>query len=259
MFSLLSLSRGAAWFEVVYHAGIGAAVLWLLGWRSRYITPLCYVLWRALDDRNPILADGGDNLTALLLFYACFADVSARWSLDARARPRSEARTLFEKCAGMIHNTAFAAMLAQVCVLYAVAGLTKVQGETWRDGTAVYYAFRTAEFAWPGLSERIYADPFVVTVLSYATVGLQIAFPFCVALHAGARRVVLAIAVSFHIGTAALMGLLTFGSFMIAADLLFVPEQDFRRMGRLLQRIASWFRVIYSRRRDCRGPRSATG
>lgn len=229
-FPLLSLSRSVVWFEVVYHMGIVACVLWLLGWRTRIITPICYVLWRSLDDRNPLLADGGDNLTALLLFYACFADVSARWSMDARARPRTAPSTVVAKCAGMLHNTALLAMLAQVCVLYGVAGLTKVQGATWQDGTAIYYAFRTAEFAWPGYSDLVYANPFVVTVLSYATVAVQVSFPFCVTLHATARRVVLALAIGFHVGTATFMGLVTFAGFMIAADLLLVPEKDFEQL-----------------------------
>lgn len=236
-FPLLRVSHSIAWFEIVYHAGILAALLWLCGVRTRFTTPACYVLWRSLDDRNPLLADGGDNLAGLLLFYACFADVSARWSLDARARPRSEPTTVVQKCAGMLHNTALLAMLAQVCLLYAVAGLTKVQGVTWQDGTSIYYAFRTAEFAWPGYSEIIYANPFVLTALSYATVAIQVSFPFCVVLHATARRVVLVLAIGFHLGTAAFMGLVTFASFMLAADLLFLEERDFERLGRLLRRL----------------------
>lgn len=253
-FPLLSLSRSYLWFEAVYHAGIVAAVLWLLGWRTRLVTPICYVLWRCLDDQNPLLADGGDNLAALLMLYACFADVSARWSLDARARPRKPKDTLLQKCTGMVHNTALLTMLAQVCVLYGVAGLTKVQGETWRDGTAIYYAFRTADFAWPGYSNLVYANPFVVTTLSYATVAIQIAFPFCVALHARARRVILALAIGFHLGTAAFMGLVTFASFMISADLLFVPDEDFQRFDRLLRRISNGARGLWARRFDLQGP-----
>jgi antimicrobial peptide system SdpB family protein len=239
-FPLLRLSHSIAWFEIVYHAGLIAAVLWLLGFRTRIVTPICYVLWRSLDDRNPLLADGGDNIASLLLFYACFADVSARWSADARARPRSEPVTLLQKVAGMLHNTALLAMLAQVCLLYAVAGLTKVQGATWQDGTAIYYAFRTAEFAWPGYSEIVYADPFILTFLSYLTVAVQVSFPFCVTLNATTRRVVLFLAIGFHLGTAAFMGLVTFAGFMIAADLLFVEERDLEHVGRLLRRLSGY-------------------
>lgn len=245
-FPLLGLSRSALWFEVVYHAGILAAFLWTAGWRTRIVTPICYALWRSLDDRNPLVADGGDNLTALLLFYACFADVSARWSLDARARPRTPPVTTLQKSAGMLHNTALLAMLAQICLLYSVAGLTKVQGAAWRDGTAIYYAFRTAEFAWPGRSELVYSSPYLTTLLSYMTVGLQVAFPFCVTLHAGARRVILTLAILFHFGIAAFMGLVTFASFMIAADLLFVSDEDYTRIGQLLRRLRDRARVVLS-------------
>lgn len=247
-FPWLGWGRSYVWFEFVYHAGIVSAVLWLLGWRTRYVTPILYVLWRSLDDRNPLLADGGDNLVALLMFYACFADVSARGSLDARFHPRREPLTLFDKCAGMLHNAALLAMLVQVCVLYAVAGLTKVQGTAWRDGTAIYYAFRTAEFSWPGFSEFVYSSPIVVTILSYATVAVQISFPFCVTLNAHSRRVILLLAIGFHLGVGAFMGLVTFASFMIAADLLFIPDEDYQRWGGYLTRLRIRCTELYGRR-----------
>jgi antimicrobial peptide system SdpB family protein len=256
--ALFQVSRSYVYFEALYHLGIVTAVLWLLGVRARLVTPLCYVLWRSLDDRNPLLADGGDNLTALLMLYACFADVSARFSLDARSRPRREPTTLLQKSAGMLHNTALAAMAVQVCLVYAVAGLTKIQGETWQDGTAIYYAFRSAEFAWPGFSEKVYASPYVVNVLSYAAVAFQVAFPFCVALNARARRVVLAMAIGFHLGIAAFMGLVTFAAFLIAADLLLVSDEDYQRIARILRRLGGSGRAFYMWRRGPPGQPSAT-
>jgi hypothetical protein len=84
-------------------------------------------------------------------------------------------------------------------------------------------------------------------MLSYTTVAVQVAFPFCVTLHAGARRVVLALAIGFHLGTAMFMGLVTFASFMIAADLLFVPAEDYERIGRVLLRIGSRVSAVYAR------------
>ena len=69
----------------------------------------------------------------------------------------------------------------------------------------------------------------------------------CVTLNAQARRVILALAVGFHLGTAAFMGLVTFASFMIAADLLFVPKEDYQRLGSLLRRLSTWFTTLYVR------------
>ena len=241
------LGTSMTWFEVVYHLGILVTVLFVLGWRTRFITPVCYVLWRALDAQNPSLADGGDNLMHLLMLFACFANVSGRWSMDAKRAAVESPPTLLSKCAGMLHNAALLAMLVQVCVVYAVAGLTKVQGESWRDGTAIYFAFRKAEFAWPGWSEKIYANAFIVTALSYMTVAFQIAFPFCVVLDARARRVVLAMAIGFHLGVGAFMGLVTFASFMIAGDLLFVPEEDFARIASWLHRAGDWRKLGFAR------------
>jgi hypothetical protein len=41
--------------------------------------------------------------------------------------------------------------------------------------------------------------------------------------------VILLLAIGFHLGTGAFMGLVTFASFMIAADLLFIPDEDYQR------------------------------
>jgi hypothetical protein len=97
----------------------------------------------------------------------------------------------------------------------------------------------------------------VVNVLSYATVAFQIAFPFCVALNARARRVMLAMAIGFHLGIAAFMGLVTFAAFMISADLLLVPDEDYQRIAMTLRRIGGWGKAIYLRRRTPPGQPSA--
>src|SRR5262249_13883565 len=64
-----------------------AAVFLLVG---RQTPPACFLAWvmlTGIDNRNPLVIDGGDDLLRMLLFWGMFLPLSARWSVDARALP----------------------------------------------------------------------------------------------------------------------------------------------------------------------------
>jgi hypothetical protein len=230
--SIYAWSADPAFFELTFHLGVVTAVLWLLGIHTRWLTPAQLVFWFSLLQRNPLVPDGGDNLMSLLLFYALFADLDQHF---ACIRPRPSLRSLLADAAAVAHNVAIIAITVQVCLVYAVAGLTKVQGETWRNGTALYYALRASEFYLPGVSELLWSNASALTLASYVTVFFQISFPYFVVL--GARtRVFAAIAgCCFHVAIIGMMGLVTFGLFMIAGDLVLMTDREYRRFGAWLR------------------------
>jgi hypothetical protein len=84
-FSLYALSRSDLWFELVFHVGIVISLLVVVGFRTRVIVPIHYVLIWSIFQRNPSLLDGGDNLLYLVLLYLIAVDCSAHFSLDARS------------------------------------------------------------------------------------------------------------------------------------------------------------------------------
>jgi hypothetical protein len=80
-----------------------------------------------------------------------------------------------------------------------------------------------------------------VTALTYGTVALQLSFPFMFFSSRRARRVALASTALFHLGTAVLMGLVTFAAFMISIELSLVSDRDYRA-------VASWAGRLWRRR-----------
>jgi hypothetical protein len=90
-FSLYHLSTSIVWFEVLYHLGIAVAMAWVLGWRTRLLSPVNYLLWRSMHNRFPHLWDGGDNLMAIVLLYALFADVGTHFSFGLPCARRNTA------------------------------------------------------------------------------------------------------------------------------------------------------------------------
>ncbi|WP_437944930.1 HTTM domain-containing protein [Sorangium sp. So ce296] len=240
-FSIYVLSRSPLYFEVVFHLGVLFAALWVVGFRTRLMSLLTYVgLW-SLHQRNPVLLDGGDNVVRLALLYGIFAELGAHFSLDAdRLRAQRERGGEIERLKAMVHNAAILACAVQVCLVYGVAGLYKVQGELWQNGTALYYITRVGEFTWPGHSEGLYHSVALVTALTYATVAFQLGFPFLFALNRHTRRLALAGAFLFHAGIAVMMGLGTFAAFMISVELALVSDAEYRAIGALSRRLLSF-------------------
>jgi hypothetical protein len=200
------------------------AVLVALGWRARWTVPLLLVGWTALTAINPLIADQGDNISRILLVYLCFADTSARWSLDARARGRGT-----DPLRNVAHNAAVLAVGAQICLAYVLSGLFKLQGAEWRDGSAVYYPLLLPQFRpWPALADLIAGSGWLVAVATWGTLALQLAFPLLL-LHRRLRTAAVAGALLMHAGIAVTMGLPFFSLFMMAGDCVFLRDATVAR------------------------------
>jgi hypothetical protein len=126
-------------FAVDGHAAVGAlfllqaliAVLFVLGFHTRLVTVLCWLLLVSLQNRNTLILNAGDTLFRLLLFWGMFLPLGARFSLDAR-----RARTVNEHTS--IVSAATVAYTLQICVVYWFSAALKT-GPSWTDGTALFY------------------------------------------------------------------------------------------------------------------------
>lgn len=83
-FSVLMWSGSTAWFELGYLFAIAAAVMLLVGWRTRTASVLFMVGVLSVQNRNGFIGDGGDNLLHLMSIYLVGTRCGQVWSLDAR-------------------------------------------------------------------------------------------------------------------------------------------------------------------------------
>lgn len=253
-FSVYLWSRAPLYFEVVFHLGILCTALFVIGWRTRLMTLLTFVSLWSLHQRNPALLDGGDNIIRIVLVYALFAELGAFFSLDAdRLRRERERGGALPRIKMMLHGAAILAFALQMCLVYGVAGLYKVQGEMWQNGTALYYITRVGEFNWPGHSDHLYRSVALVTAATYATVAFQLSFPFLFFMHRYTRRLALGGAILFHTGIGIFMGLVTFAAFAMSVELALVSDAEYRAIAAWLRRLvqsqawrSSW-RLLRSR------------
>ena len=219
-------------FDVIYGISIAVAVLYALGWRTRWVGIWLYVLTWSLIKRNPLLRTGGDSIVLAMLPFLLLMNTSAYLSADSRWRGIGEGdRPRAGPFAALLHNVGLFGVMLQLCLIYLFAGVYKLLGEHWPQGTAVYYVLRAPEFTLPGLSELIYLNPVLVPTLTYATLAFELSFPLLV-WSARTRPIAVGAAVVFHLSTAALMGLVVFAAQALVFQCVLVGDRDYRRIWR---------------------------
>lgn len=115
---------------LIWAAGAGIAVAFLLGWHARFAALLLWLFLCSLQNRNILVLSHGDNILRWVVFWSAFLPIGARFSLDERQG----------RGAGPESRVAAFAFLLQIAVIYLFSVLTK-SGPTWRSNyDALYYA-----------------------------------------------------------------------------------------------------------------------
>lgn len=224
---------GVGFFWGWYSFAILLAVAFILGWRARLITPVFFIFYTAINAQNTAIADGGNYFIRIMLIYMIFADISRRWSLDARRKAirGSRAANTETQVGTVLHNLALCLIVAQLCLVYFEAGMYKVQGSMWQNGVAMYYPINSEAYGvFPWLSALLSSNTWVVVLLTYFTVIVQIAFPFLL-FNRITRRIALISILGMHIGIAVVMGLPFFSGIMASADAVLVSAGTWIAIG----------------------------
>lgn len=234
-------------FTMLYLLVAALAVTVLVGYRTRLLLPVFWVLWVSLIELQDMVSDQGDNIFRIALFGMLFADTSGRWSVDAVRRQRANPQgnvparlwhgspVLPPLLANMAHNLVIVTLTCQVVFIYVSGALYKAGGKPWQDGTAVYAPLHVTRFApWPELSDLATAWAPAVAVMTIGSVLVQLFFPGAL-LFRWTRIPILFAMISFHAGIGLLMGLPWFSLGMVAIDSIFVRDITWRR-------IENWFK-----------------
>lgn len=233
-------------FVTWYVAAILLAVAFMIGWKTRFVTPLLFVFYTAINAQNTPISDGGNYFIRIMLIYLIFADLSKRWSLDSWLTNRKAKKKREREFATILHNLSLCLVVAQLCIVYFEAGMYKVQGALWQKGTAMYYPISSEAYGvFPWLSSLITWNAWVVVLITYMTVIIQIAFPFML-LNKLSRRIALVLVLGMHLGIAVVMGLPFFSGIMASADAVLVSSTSWLTVQAWLA--GCWRKVFGGRR-----------
>ena len=101
-----------------------------------------------------------------------------------------------------------------------------MKGETWADGTAMYYVFRLHDFYKFPLPELITENLMVLKLMTWGVLIFEIMAPILIWFRE-TRRYTLALLIVFHLGIEITMNLMMFHWVMIAGWLTFATYEDF--------------------------------
>jgi Vitamin K-dependent gamma-carboxylase len=242
--------KWSIWYHVTSPAGIWIVhigflvvlLLFAIGFCTRVTSVLAWLGLLSYIHRAPTALFGMDTMSNLIMLYLVIAPSGAalsvdrlirRWWLTRRARQAGRPAPVFGPPPPMVSAT-FATRLLQinVCAIYLVSGLSKLQGQSWLSGVAVWYTMANYEFSpmrVPVYMESLrllcsswLAWQIVVTGLTYGTLALEISYAFLI-WNPRLRWVMLAMVTLMHIGIAVCMGLVMFSVMMMIFNLAMVP------------------------------------
>ena len=151
---------GEVWWQIFLFVLAGLIAICLaLGYRSRLMAGLSFVLLASLQNRNGLLMQGGDLLLVVMCFWSLFLPLGARYSVDAALRPEHQHNPNAVSNDGnhasddldsqRYLSVATVAITLQILYLYFFTALLKT-GDAWTSRfDAAYYAVSLQHFATP--------------------------------------------------------------------------------------------------------------
>ncbi|MEN0110338.1 MAG: HTTM domain-containing protein [Planctomycetota bacterium] len=217
----LNLPAWALWLIHVLNLLAFAALT--VGWFSRvaaiwsYVAAVNYAVFV-----TPGAFFGLDKINCLMAMYVMLGPCGARYSLDRLIRVRRGRAPADpdETPPSWTANVALRLIQLHLCVVYLFGGLGKLQGGSWWDGSATWYAvanveYRSLDMTW--LSGTLWLSE----LLAHATVFWEV-FYGCLVWNRWTRPWVLLTAVGVHGFIGLAMGMPEFAAAMLVANAAFL-------------------------------------
>jgi hypothetical protein len=237
-FSLHTMSGLWQVQALLFLAASAAALALLFGYHTRLATAVSWLLLVSVQNRNPLIGQGGDDLLRMLLFWGLFLPWGRVFSRDARQQPPPKTTAYF--------SAATVAYVVQLALLYWCTALLKTGHEWTRDGTALYYAFSLDQVLLP-LGRLLYPHPELLRLLTFGTWYLEMLLPVLLFIPVGVhwwRLVFLGVLLGFHLGISLTLYVGLFWLINIVSAMGLLPPIALNwltRRGQLpLQRLRSW-------------------
>src|SRR5579875_75902 len=205
-------------------AGLGLT----FGFFSRTSALVAALIILTLNSRGHFALHTGHSIMTVMLFYLSLSRCGEALSVDRLLRRRRQP----DPEPGPVEKGSVLGqrlIQVQLAIVYWSAFAGKLQGDTWVNGTAVYYATHQAgfvRFPFPYLFDQLWA----CRLLSWGTLAVEFSLAFLVWVRE-IRYVVLAAGAIFHLVLDLVLVLPLFEYVMLACYVCFVDADDLLRAG----------------------------
>ncbi|ADX67056.1 HTTM domain-containing protein [Weeksella virosa] len=204
--------------------GIIFSITFILGIFPRISALLLFFLLLIFKFRNIYLMDGGDNIITAVLPLFLFIKSESLIEGYNKLKERLGLNNNFY--INQTHKLFVLGIMIQICIVYFFAGLHKLHGEVWLNGTALYFVLNSGDFSAYSINEYITRFPILVCFLTWFTIAFQLSFPFVVWI-LKTRKVVLLIGILLHIGIFLMMRIDNFSFIMLACYTIFFTDSEY--------------------------------
>lgn len=208
---------------VIHAAALVTFALLTVGLASRFVAVLAWVFAISYVQRAQGALFGLDQINTMLAMYLMVGPCGACYSLDAWIARR---RGKQPDDPSVSANVAIRLMQLHLCVIYLFAGIGKLVGQSWWNGTGLWGGIANLEYQTMDATWLAWW-PHLAALLSHLTVYWEVFY--CVLIWPRATRPwMLLLAIPLHLGIALWMGMMTFGLIMLVANLAFVRQETVR-------------------------------
>lgn len=223
----LHLLSGSSLVQALLFSLAGLLALALIaGYRTRVVVVLSWLLACSIRARNPTILQGGDDLLRLLLFWAMFLPLGARYSVDAALdRDATDRPNAF-------FSPATVALEIQCMSVYFFGALLKSDPVWLPEGSAVYYALQLDYLATP-VAIWLRQFPELLQGLTYFVWSLQMfgsVLMFSPFLHLPLRLALQAGFMAMHVGFFLCLAIGLFPLISVVSLLAFTPGAVWNRI-----------------------------
>jgi hypothetical protein len=198
----------------------------ICGWYPRCSALCVFMLLSGLYNSNTLIFDGEDTVFRLFAFYLIFAPGPQQ--IKEAGLPGQANSTPYPIWPLRLFQVQMTALML-ACVWQ------KLRGESWLDGTAMYYVFRLHDFQKFPLPEFITENLLILKVMTWSVILFEISAPILIWFKRTQLPAIIAL-LAFHLMTDLTMNLMMFHWIMITGWMSFVIYDDFSALRGLFWR-----------------------
>ncbi len=169
-FSFHAISGELWWQILLFIINAICIIALLIGFRTKLLTFICWTFLVSLQNRNPFILQGGDDLLRLILFWGLFLPWGERYSIS---KTSSTPNNYFS-----LANVGYALL---VCSVYFFSALLKTSPEWHSEGTAIYYSLSLDQIRLP-FGTFLYRFPWLMSVLTHIVYYIELLAPLLILL-----------------------------------------------------------------------------
>ncbi|MFO0815445.1 MAG: HTTM domain-containing protein [Gemmatales bacterium] len=240
-FSIWFWIRDPLWIKITYYAGIVCIALFTLGVFTRFTAVISWAFHLSYLHRSMMIWFGMDAMLSFMMLYLSIGPSGAALSVDRWLRCRRTGNWNAPE-PGWLANVALRLMQIHISIVYFIAGIAKLQGATWWDGTATWLTMNAPLFnesldiGWLVSPDRGEWFWYYFTFAStYFTLAFELSFPFLI-WNRYLRPWMIFAAIMLHVGIGLFMGLGGFGMVMLSGCFSFIPQDGLRWAYNILTR-----------------------